>query len=325
MITKPTLFILGAGASIPYGFPSGAKLRNQICAVTDGRESLLASAMHKFFNIHYGDFLEFAESFQQSRLASIDSFLSRRTEFADIGKLAIASLLIPNERADVFNHDIEDDWYFALWNALVSNVGSIDELKKNNIQIYTFNYDRSLENYLHSAIINTFNINPAEALDVLANFKINHVYGSLGYFGVQHDYSNQIRAYTNEYNQDAIELAARSLRVIPEARADDSIFIKAKDAFLWAEHVCFLGFGFDPLNVERLGFRNLIYSYSVSELPHKVVASTFGLTDAEVDLIHDAVIGVKDFHDGLGGKRVVWDNFNSKNLMTLRRFAWLLK
>lgn len=31
MITENTIFILGAGASKPYGFPTGAELREQIC------------------------------------------------------------------------------------------------------------------------------------------------------------------------------------------------------------------------------------------------------------------------------------------------------
>jgi len=30
VITSPTVFVLGAGASIPYGFPSGEKLAESI-------------------------------------------------------------------------------------------------------------------------------------------------------------------------------------------------------------------------------------------------------------------------------------------------------
>ena len=32
MINTNTVFVLGAGASIPYGFPSGAELREILCA-----------------------------------------------------------------------------------------------------------------------------------------------------------------------------------------------------------------------------------------------------------------------------------------------------
>lgn len=325
MITKPTLFILGAGASIPYGFPSGAKLRTQICAEATKPDSKLASFLELFFKIPKTDFIEFVSSFQRSRLASIDSFLSRRTEFSEIGKLIIASLLVPKETAATFNESIDDDWYFAFWNALVSNVSTLEDLKKNNVQIYTFNYDRSLEAYLHIAIVSTFKCSADEALNAISHFNIHHVYGSLGVYGPPQEHQSNIRPYFNKYDPVDIRIAADTLRVIPEARADDAIFRKAKEAFLWAEHVCFLGFGFDPLNVERLGFKGVITSSLASSLPSKIIASTLDKTFSEVDLIHEAVVGVQNFHDEQGTLRVHWDNYNSENLATLRRFAWLLQ
>jgi hypothetical protein len=39
MIKIPTVLILGAGASSPYGFPSGSTLRDQICANLSVRDS----------------------------------------------------------------------------------------------------------------------------------------------------------------------------------------------------------------------------------------------------------------------------------------------
>ncbi|WP_036307520.1 hypothetical protein [Methylophilus sp. 5] len=325
MITKPTLFILGAGASIPYGFPSGAALRRQICEAAVGSEPPLAVALEKYFNVSYAEFIDFVESFQISRLASIDSFLSRRPEFSRIGKLFIASLLVPKEDRNVFNLDVEDDWYFSLWNSLVANVNTIKQLKENNVQIYTFNYDRSLEMYLHSAIVGTFNVSAEEAFEALSHFNIHHVYGSLGLYGTQDDYSTNTRSYKNHWNLHCIHAAASTLRVIPEARADDTIFNQAKDAFRWAYNVCFLGFGFDPLNVQRLGFREIISSGHYNSLPYKVIASTLNKTTSEVDIIHEATIGVKDFHDRQGHLCVDWDNYSSTNLATLRRFAWLLQ
>lgn len=325
MITKPTLFILGAGASIPYGFPSGAALRRQICEAAVGSEPPLAVALEKYFGVSWPEFIDFAESFKLSRTASIDSFLSRRPEFSRIGKLFIASLLVPKEDKEIFNLNIQDDWYFALWNCLISNAHSLKQLKKNNIQIFTFNYDRSLEVYLHGAIINTFNVSEEEALEALSYFEIQHVYGSLGVYGMNDDFPKNTRAYSNHWNMHSIQAAASTLRVIPEARDDDAIFNKAKDAFRWAHNVCFLGFGFDPLNVQRLGFRELIHSGYFNSLPYKVVASTLDKTPAEVEMIHEAILGVTDFHDKEGQLCLDWSNYDSENLSTLRRFAWLLQ
>lgn len=327
MITKPTLFILGAGASIPYGFPSGASLREQICLVAQNQAIFNhIAAVSNFTGLTYPDIKDFAECFMWSGLSSIDTFLGRRTEFSEVGKAVIASILIPQEQVTRFNHrDNKGDWYFALWNSLVSNVSSLDELAQNQVQIFTFNYDRSLEKYLHTSIIHTFNTSVEEALDALKYFNIHHVYGSLGKYGLVDDSSVNTRSYKPEIDALSLQIASSSLKVIPEARAEDETFIKAREAFLWADHVCFLGFGFDPLNVQRLGFRDIIYSASPSSLPYKVVASTLGRTGAEVEIIHDAVIGVTDFHDDKGKLRVHWSNTNYECLETLRRFAWLLQ
>ena len=158
-----------------------------------------------------------------------------------------------------------------------------------------------------------------------ASIARQHVYGSLGLYGAENDFTNNIRSYSKQYDLHSISAAASTLRVIPEARAEDTIFIEVKNAFRWAHNVCFLGFGFDPLNVQRLGFRDIIHSGKFNSLPYKVVASTLGRTSAEVEIIQEEILGVKDFHDDSGHLRVEWDNFNATNLGTLRRFAWLLQ
>jgi len=293
MITKPTLFILGAGASIPYGFPSGATLRNRICEAASHKASGLAYSMFRHLGFEMEEVHEFATAFRDSRLASIDSFLSRRREYSDIGKLVIAALLIPSEQEAEFNLNVDDDWYFYLWNAIISNVSDISELSFNQLRIFTFNYDRSIERYLHTAIINTFNVSNEEALEALSHFNIHHVYGSLGLYGYIDDFENSVRAYSGEHSKEAIQVAASKIRVIPEARSDDAIFIKAKEAFNWAEHVCFLGFGFDSLNIERLGF-NSVNSSESGELWNRylnknVVTSAYGRTRSQMDFAHSAL------------------------------------
>src|SRR6267378_303056 len=71
MIEKRTVLILGAGASMPYGFPSGSGLRRHI--------------------------IEYLDELLSADTTSIDVFLERRTEFVEIGKAAIAATLIPLE------------------------------------------------------------------------------------------------------------------------------------------------------------------------------------------------------------------------------------
>lgn len=323
MITKPTLFILGAGASIPYGFPSGWTLRNQIHEAANGVYTSSVTELNSVLGTPCEDIITFAKYFKQSRLTSIDTFLSKRPEFSIIGKTLIAYHLIPKELDYNFdNLNTDDDWYCALWNALVTNASSVAELAENKIKIFTFNYDRSLERYLHTAIMNTFNVSEGEALDGLRHFDIQHVYGSLGTFGISDDYSQNIRAYSGLFDRNSVNVAIESLRVIPEARAEDSVFRKVQEAFVWADHVCFLGFGFDALNIQRLGFKGISKSQNGVhvKMNKSIVTSSFGKTRSEMEIAHGALFDSYNYY-----RTPVWDfAFEHRNLETLRNFAWLL-
>jgi hypothetical protein len=54
VITTPTTFILGAGASMPYGFPSGENL------VTNVIEILRKPKFFHYFGFSEGEITEFA-------------------------------------------------------------------------------------------------------------------------------------------------------------------------------------------------------------------------------------------------------------------------
>ena len=96
MITNPTVLILGAGASIPYGFPSGLKLRNQIIDLMD-----VPKGSYKHDNIQghlktlkkIGFELDlikrFRKAFHQSQQNSIDAFLNYAEEFREIANNGI--------------------------------------------------------------------------------------------------------------------------------------------------------------------------------------------------------------------------------------------
>lgn len=255
----------------------------------------------------------FAKSFLRSRLASIDSFLARRSEFVDIGKCAIATLLCAKENQDNFYATgIDDDWYFSLWNALVDNVHGADALGGNKVRIITFNYDRSLESYLYSAIKHTFAFADSAALSALNQVPILHVYGSLGKFGLVQN--NETRPYSVNVDPSSLKVAAGSIKIIPEARNYGESSQQMIEWFRWASQICFLGFGFDELNVQRLGFQQVAASWQPAgaKLPPDVFASTFKMTEAEIERKR-ALLGI-----GFANK---WHPFNGKSLTTLRQFG----
>lgn len=97
MIKTPTVLILGAGASKPYGFPLGEKLKVDMCKeLTDQGQPLFTRMLQTTGRLEE-DIKHFANQLWRSEQPSVDAFLERRKEFLDIGKEAISCALVPCE------------------------------------------------------------------------------------------------------------------------------------------------------------------------------------------------------------------------------------
>jgi len=126
MIERETVFVLGAGASKPYGFPVGRDLLKSV--VKDLQEA--ESPMYKVINsiIKEKDIAEFCHNLHRSRLPSIDAFLERRPEFLHIGKLSIAYAIIHHENDNSINNCMED-WYEYILEKMNAPIEYFDENK----------------------------------------------------------------------------------------------------------------------------------------------------------------------------------------------------
>lgn len=285
MIIKPTTIVLGAGASMPYGMPSGAELRSIIC-----RDRWLANQLQELFGIGAHEVSDFTNTFLMSSVASIDAFLAKRDNFTQIGKLSIATILCLREYQNaVAINDIEDNWYHHLWQSLIDGATTPAAFAQNNIRFITFNYDRSLEFFIHQAIKNTFGVSDDEALRVLSKIGILHVYGTLGEF--HYKPVPGARPYSHDVSPMQIRIAADGIKIIPEARSDEKTFETARKWLYESENIGFLGFGFDALNVERLGLSDVIQSRLSNKMPAPyVIASTFGKTEKEIEKIQKSLM-----------------------------------
>ena len=111
MIVKtPTVLVLGAGASAPYGFPLGKELADDVCArLKAGKqwEHLLRIGFEQPMIV------EFAQALYESQSDSVDAFVATRDEFTSIGKAVIAHGIASKEDPDALLERKRDgqNWY----------------------------------------------------------------------------------------------------------------------------------------------------------------------------------------------------------------------
>jgi hypothetical protein len=273
-ITEKTVLVLGAGASMPFGFPSGRKLTEDICQRTGlfGNKSLLEQTgilrdgscnrpeiirrwtqgqREKFAR----DYETFKQALGRSGQPSVDTFLERKRKFADIGKLAIASVLLKSELTYKMFEGMEgrDNWYQHLFKKLDEG-GLLESFGQNKLAIVTFNYDRSLEQYLFTALTNSYEETKEECAKAVGKIPIIHVYGSLGLLPWQDKENNtpyDLGTGSTTVKLEQIEKASKTIKII---RDDNDLegFGKAWIEMQNAKRIYFLGFGFDQTNVNRL-------------------------------------------------------------------------
>ncbi len=281
MIKTNTVLVLGAGASIPFGFPSGQKLKDNICGFrNDGEDRDILK--YRFVE---GQIDSFIQKLMRSGVDSVDQFLEYQPSLLGIGKQCIALALLRHERtARLFDDWVElrsggytdlqskdgKNWYQYLFSRLDT---AFDEFGDNKLSVITFNYDRSLEHYLFTCLQHKFAKSPEECAAQLNKIPIIHVHGKLGRLRWEHENMSVVPYDVNEDMrrkfQDIPDLdesakreyeirklsclvgqAAEHIKIIHDDVAD--AFGGAHDLLRNTTRIYFLGFGFNKTNMLRL-------------------------------------------------------------------------
>lgn len=253
MITTQTVLVLGAGASVTYGLPLGRALISEILHHLQRERGL---ELVEQCGVSIAQAEEFRWALAQSGQQSIDEFLEYRQEFINVGKLAISLALIPYESPARVLHDHsklgELRWYELLFAAMRAPA---ERFSENRLAVVTFNYDRSLEYFLHTAVRHSYGLDVEQAADILTAIPIVHVHGQLGWLPWQSDTGT--RSYEGRVAPDTIATAAEGLRVMHETQASAKAIRDARAHLHGAQRVIFLGFGYHDANLQRLHLRDL--------------------------------------------------------------------
>ena len=287
MIDTRTVLILGAGASVPFGFPAGVTFLRQVLWCL-GQDDLWQPPHFEREKVK-----DFRLALRDSGTESVDAFLEHRPEFVGIGKTAMAYVLLPCEKTgSLFDIErTETNWYNELFAKMKAPKEAFGD---NNVSFVTFNYDRSLEQFLFTALCKLYNLDAPACAHTLARIPITHVHGQLGLLPWQEHLPETrgptfsrppVLAYGQTQGiQDAIR-AAESIRIISDSIDDieqDREFSKARQLLQEADRVVFLGFRFHQQNVERLGIPNVFVH---GEGRPKVFGCVYGMEEPEREFV----------------------------------------
>ncbi len=227
---------------------------------------------------------EFSDLLLNSMAPSVDRFLESNPDFVRLGKTAIAFNLIPFEKESIINRTIELQWYEFLFSHL--HTPTTDEFKQNQLSIITYNYDRSLEHFLFTAIKNSYSLSESDALEILRSIEIIHLHGQLGSYYPQLD---QYRAYNTDIDNSILQRCIDGIKIIHEDISDEPQFEQARTLIEQARKVCFLGFGYDKTNVDRLKIKETVKLNRDRrhELKTYFFGSAYDLEPAEIGAVYE--------------------------------------
>jgi hypothetical protein len=320
MFKSKTVFVVGAGASHELGFPLGATLKGRIASLVDidfddaspdGTGDPHIQEAIRDACVHTGE--RPAKVFAAGRsmaaalplAISIDNFLeahsaSRGTQL--IGKLGIvrsildaeAQSALATERAGVLpdfgGHDLQASWLTRLVRYLTEGVRKETAARTfQNVSFVTFNYDRSLEQFLWQALQRYYDVGESAARSYLMHVPVYHAYGSVGRLPWQ-QLEGPMAGYGLKVDTETLLELSAGIQTFSEQVNDDHR-ARILECLAEARTVVFLGFGFLEQNMELLTVEG-------PAQVERVYATAYGLSDRDCDVVRERI------GDALGNKDV---------------------
>jgi hypothetical protein len=276
VITNRTVFLLGAGANVPYGFSTGGGLIDLLRG-QDPR-TLMGNAGEQ---ITRAESAAFKDAVTDNMLPSIDAMLEHRSDLVKVGKRVMATLLYQQE-AVAKPKSFDEDWMALIFDRMATEAPTIERFGQNPITFITFNYDRYLEYRFIRGLKSRYRATERDAWEAIKHMFL-YLHGSLGFLPEQAPagYRNPTVVPLGAPETDdvytlglALSVAENMIRIVHDDERAPAVFDKAHAAFSDAKLVLFLGFGFGAKNVERL---------RTVTIPESVVVdcTSIGMTDAE--------------------------------------------
>jgi len=229
---EPTL-VLGAGASADYGMPTGKELVSEVIQCCSDQHLLFPKLLE--CGCSRSELVELGRRLRDSEPDSIDFFLAANPDLRNVGKRAIAAVLLKSENAD----SVRGSWYKMLFCQMLRDI-SLSSARV--VHIVTFNYDRSLELYFYRAALAHF-AHRDRAQPFLAHIIpwVRHLHGRLVELPEENAHGV---AYGEACQAELIARSAERIHFAYEQTEDAYAFSVARGLLADADEIVFLGFAF---------------------------------------------------------------------------------
>lgn len=252
MDDKAIVIIIGAGGSVPFGFPTGEQLKWTVIdllwrdELAKERATRLSPLYRRLLdeNFRPEEIRQLIDRLKTAGWSSVDEFLAQHKDLQAVGKAAIAGVLLPCEKRDQLfdpkdkNGNRINNWYQLLFKTIYS---PFEDITRKKVNIFTYNYDSSLEIYLKETMKSSYAHPQQKIDDALRHIPIVHLHGEFA---------------SHEYASESIPVSLRGcsekIKIVTDNLDDSPQFQQAADALWKAEEIYFIGFGFDEKNLARL-------------------------------------------------------------------------
>ena len=288
MITRPTTFVVGAGASNDYGLPTSVELRQEAHKLNpEDRAYQLILAAGLCTQQQLNNVLN---DLRSQGTSSIDEFLFARQDDEITMKVgrALIALLLGSHFPDVRSPDSlvteQSDWLGYIIDKMQSGARDCQAFFQGNeeVRFVTFNFDSIIEDRLEKALRNLYRGTADAHLQNVVNAihrQIIHVHGQLTPPPSQLPPIHQL-GYGSGWI-DWLRSAPSEIRVVMD-QIERSTLVATQLAVRRSKILCFLGFAYANDNLERLHLpKSERLNYG------QIYGTAFGMRPGETVLVSD--------------------------------------
>lgn len=280
MFNRPTVFVLGAGASAEVDLPVGTGLAEKIGQAVDFRWTRDDKLSSGDKDLHAHLWHSFSREINEYEMAgrrisdgirlshSIDDFLDihrgdKRLNL--VGKTAIVKSILEAERnSKLFYHgrnreetidfnQLSSTWFVKLVRMFGRSTSpETTHEALDSLTFIVFNYDRCLEQFLLHALRHLYAITNAEAFQIMGRIRIIHPYGVvdeipavLGHGGTR------FGGDADRLSANYVQLSSK-IRTYTEQVTEEKLLTDIHEEVRKADCIVFLGFGYHKQNMQLL-------------------------------------------------------------------------